>query len=73
MSDRLLAEEGEIEFHSWKVVWFAPDGDKAKTFTGDNAEARARKFAEKEWVADWNPLLEHVMVTTITVSELLPL
>ena len=52
----------------WVIVWFPPSGDCRRNFS---TEAKARTFAATEDVADWNPLMEHIIVTT--QSELIPL
>lgn len=65
-----LATDGTTEVEEYVVVWFPPEGDRAKAFA---TEARARKFAASEDVTEWNPLLEHRITIHTVVSELLPL
>lgn len=58
------------EVEEWVVLWFPPDRDREwKT----NDEAKARRKAAKDGVAQWNPLLEHRITTTVVVSELVAL
>lgn len=65
-SDALLGDDVESNY---VVLWFPPEGDRARTF-GAN-EAKARAFAATEDIAKWNPLMVHRI--TITTEELLPL
>jgi hypothetical protein len=62
---------GESTVEEWVVVWFPPDArDRTRRFT---EESKARAFAATPDIAEWNPLLDHRITTTIVVSELVPL
>ena len=69
----LAPPEHITKTEEWVVVWFPPEGDHRKTFTGTDAEDKARQFARTDDVSEWNPLLDHRIVTTMVVSELVPL
>jgi hypothetical protein len=68
-------EDGTTVREEWVVVWFPPDTPvRRKAYTGgSNAEGRARRFATREDVAGWHPLLEHRVVTTDVVTEIVSL
>lgn len=62
--------DGATVVEEWVVLWFPPEGDRDKRFTD---EAKARRFARREDVAEWNPLLDHRVTTTTVKSEFVPL
>lgn len=71
-----MTEPEEGMTSEYVVLWFHPDGDKTKTFREtDRAHAdperRARAYAAKDDVAEWNPLLIHRI--TLVTEEILPL
>ena len=61
-----LTNDGTSE--RYEVLVFAPEGDVLKKFA---TEDKAQRYAARPEVAQWNPLLNHVI--TMTVTELLPL
>lgn len=55
----------------WVVVWFPPDApERERSFDTEDA---ARRFAAKDDIAAWAPLLDHRITTTMLVSECAPL